>query len=276
MSRRSLLRVRRARLFPLPETRIEKRLMGDTVTKSIRERRRVALQFALLIFLGTLLASTCRRVRFWRWMGWPGAARRLYSGACLTLGLGVWGAMAAQEVLLLRAGLLTWRTGLPLHLCSFMGLLTLPMLLTGRPLLRNLSFYLGLPGAGLALLFPSIIRTPWPGLTALMFYLLHVLLVLAPFLPISQGWRPRPVGALAALGVLMLLGLCVMGVNQITGGNYLFLAGPVSGTPLTALARWGLDVYRALLLLLCAAALGVEALLVHMARRYGERLRGIR
>ena len=103
-----------------------------------------------------------RRMVFFRCQGYPGAARRLYRRAAWALGLLCLLAMLAQELMLLLSHQLSWRTGLPLHLCSAMGVLMLPTLLTGNESLRHAALYLGVPGALAALLFPAVLSTPWP------------------------------------------------------------------------------------------------------------------
>lgn len=110
----------------------------------------------------------------------------------------------------------------------------------------------------MAVLFPSVLATPWPEATALAFHTMHCLVFLAPLLPLGLGRRPAPQGALHAGGILLLMGLCVMGVNAVLGSNYLFLGGPVPGTPLEAMARHGLTVYRLMLAGLCLLLLTAE------------------
>lgn len=195
----------------------------------------------------------------------------LYRLTAVILGGGIWLAMAAQEVILARAGQLTWATALPLHLCSLMGLMALPALLTRRGGLLHALFYVGAPGAMLALLFPAIADTPWPGWTAFFFHTMHAALVCAPLLPLLMGWKPRPEGALQAWLFLLAAGGVAMAVNTITGGNYLFLAGPAAGTPLVLLNQWGGTVYRLLLALLAAAVLAVEGMLTGLGMRLRQR-----
>ena len=184
--------------------------------------------------------------------------------------------MAVQEGVLLLAGMLTWQTGLPLHLCSMMGVLTLPMLLSGRRFLWHLSLYLGLPGAALALLFPAVLVTPWPFVTELSFFILHAGLVLAPLLPLCLGKRPMPWGAAAAGGFLAAAGLAVMAINERLGSNYLFVSWAIPGTPLEWLARWGMAGYRALLAALCGALLAAEAAGVRLMGRRAQKNNGYR
>ena len=105
------------------------------------------MQWALLTVLGAVTGLGMRRIVLWRRCGVLPAARRLYLALSLFLGGGAYLAMAVQETVLLLSGQLTWRNALPLHLCSVMGLFTLPMLLSRRRLLWHLSLYLGLPGA---------------------------------------------------------------------------------------------------------------------------------
>lgn len=225
------------------------------------------MQVLLLTLLGPAVILAVRRMAFLRRCGCPLPARRLYRRASWSLGAGLLSAMALQELLLLGAGQLTWRSGLPLHLCSLMGLLTLPMLLAERPLLWHLSLYAGMPGALLALLFPAVAQTPWPRLTALAFHLMHTLLLLAPLLPLGLGRRPEPRGALHAWGLLLLLALPIMAVNRLLGSNYLFLAFPVPGTPLTALAR-GPVPYPLALLMLSALVLSAEGGVIALISRH--------
>jgi len=220
------------------------------------------MQYALLIVMGTALGMTMRRIVFWRGCGYYKTARRLYLRAAWMLGGAAYAAMAVQELILLLCGKLSWRTGLPLHLCSAMGLLTLPMLLTGRRLLWHWSLFLGLPGALMAILFPSILSTPWPQVTTLAFHTLHCAVALSPLLPLALGQRPSPWGAASSIVFLLVFACVALGVNALTGGNYLFLNLPAAGTPLSIMAQGGLTAYRVALAAVCAAVLAAEAALV--------------
>ena len=225
------------------------------------------MQLALLCVTGAALFAVMRRIVFLRGCGCPAPARRLYMRAAWCLGITAYAAMAAQELILLLDGRLRWSNALPLHLCSLMGLLTLPMLLTRRRMLWHWSLFLGIPGAALALLFPSILETSMPEVTALAFHLLHCTVLLAPLLPLSLGMRPRPSGAVCSMLFLLVLGFIDLGVNTLTGGNYLFLEAPASGTPLAWMACRGVAAYRLMLAGAALLVLGAEALVVWLARR---------
>lgn len=229
------------------------------------------MQWMVLAVMSVPVALAMKRVRRLRASGNGRQARRLYRRAAWGLGLTVWGAMAVQEGVLLAAGMLNWRTGLPLHLCSMMGVLALPMLVSGRRFLWHLSLYLGLPGAALAMLFPAVLPTPWPLLTKLSFFVLHAGLILAPLLPLGLGRRPSPWGAVASGGFLLAAGLTVMAVNARLGSNYLFVSWAVPGTPLEWLSRWGMAGYRLLLAGLCAALLAAEGAGVRVLGRLAEK-----
>lgn len=225
---------------------------------------------AILTLLTVLLPllSVCRRLRVS-----PGDGR-LYRQAAGFLGGGILACMAAQELLLLLSGQLTWASALPLHLCSLMGLLALPALRMRDETLLHALLFAGMPGAALALVFPAVADTPWPRLTAFFFCLMHAGLVCAPLLALAGGWRPEPRGVWRAEGFLFLAALAAMAANALTGGNYLFLAGPVAGTPLVFLSRWGLSAYRLLLALLAFLLLTGEAgLLLLLTRKSRRRTR---
>lgn len=219
------------------------------------------MQAAMLVMLGALAGYEMRRMTFLRRCGYPRAALRRYKRLSLMLGLTIWGAMLCQEAVLLLSGSLHWQTGLPLHLCSLAGVLTLPMLLTGSSVLWHFALCLGLPGAVLALIYPAIPQTAHPMLARASFCLLHAGLVIAPMLPFALGRRPTLRGAGEAWLALMVLGAAAMAVNGLLGSNYLFLRAPVPGTPLEWLARGGLGRYRLRLASASALLLLVEGLL---------------
>ena len=215
------------------------------------------MQFLLLGVLGAATGMVMRRIVLLRRCGVAPAARRIYLRAAWLLGGSCYVAMAVQELILLAAGQLTWRNALPLHLCSLMGLLTLPMLLTRRRLWWSVCLFLGIPGALMALLFPAVLDTPWPRLTQASFHLMHCCVLLAPLLPLSLGLRPRTTDA-AAAGAFLLLTACVAaGVNALTGGNYLFLRQ----APIAWMNRWGTGAWQGFIALAAAGVLAAEALL---------------
>ena len=231
------------------------------------------MQYAILIVAGTAVGMLLRRMVFLRRCGCLIPAKRLYRRGAYALGGLIWAAMLTQEIILLAAGLLNWRTGLPLHLCSLTGLITLPALAWENRTLWQMTVYLGMPGALMALLFPSVVETPWPQLTALAFHTMHALVFLAPLLPLGLGWRPDVSGALRSWLAMVVLGLAVLAVNALIGSNYLFLGWPVEGTPLTRLATRGLTGYRLALAGIGTGVIALEGLAVWLAGRWGRNVK---
>lgn len=223
------------------------------------------MQYALLVMLGAALGLGMRRIVLWRRCGYGQAARRLYLTCAWLLGGGAYAAMAVQEAVLALSGQLTWRNALPLHLCSAMGLLSLPMLLSRKRLLWHASLYLGLPGALMALLFPAVLPTPWLRLTELAFHAMHCCVLLSPLLPLSLGQRPEPRGAAWALLVLLLLSCLALTANALTGGNYFFL----NGSPIPWMNQWGLTAWRVMLAGSALAVVAAEAFIVFLLQQKG-------
>lgn len=216
------------------------------------------VQYIILALLLSLTGTACRGIR---------REPRLYRLCAILLSAVILLAMAVQEIVLLHSGLLSWATGLPLHLCSLLGVLTPAMLLTRSRTMRSAALFLGIPGASLALIFPAVLATPCPRLTALAFHTLHAGLICAPLLPMAEGWKPRPADALRAGGFLLGAAGAAMIVNPLSGGNYLFLAYPIAGTPLAGLGQWGMGMYRLLLGLLAGAVLALGATIAGAAGR---------
>ncbi|MBE5768945.1 MAG: hypothetical protein E7333_05055 [Clostridiales bacterium] len=225
-------------------------------------------QFALLTAMAAAVGMTMRRISSLRKTGREQAAGRLYRRASLMLGLGAWAALVVQEGVLAYSGLMNWRTALPLHLCSVMGLLTLPMLLARSPFLWHSALLLGLPGGLAALIFPAMLTTSAPFVTALGFHWLHATLAVAPLMPFALGRRPSRACVWHAWTLLIALGCLCLVANHLTGGNYLFLSVPVAGTPLEALAQGGLRAYRLSLMALAGVLLIAQGFVCRRIWRY--------
>lgn len=213
------------------------------------------MRWAMLALMLTLTTVAARQTARWRARGDSARALRCYRRGAWGLGLTVLCAMLVQETVLLAAGALDLRTGLPLHLCSAMGVCCLPMLLSRRRWLWHAALYLGAPGALAALVFPAVLPTPWPCVTEGAFFLMHAALAAAPILPLGLGLRPEARGAWHAAGFLAGLAAAAAAVNEVTGANYLFL----NGLPLEAVRTLPLGLQRAGVAALAALILAAEA-----------------
>lgn len=156
----------------------------------------------------------------------------------LVLSVGLFVSMATQLWLLHEVGKLTVNTAVPLHLCSMMAVISIPMLLLGSQRLYAFSLLLGAPCALLALLFPAIADCARPQVMAAAFFRLHVLILCAPLSLYLRGFplslNPRPI-LLYATAYMALVSL----FNALFNTNYLFLRLAPAGTPLEWLARQG-------------------------------------
>ena len=165
---------------------------------------------------------------------WPG--RRLHTAAMLTAGLAV--SMAGQMFLLWQDGLLSLQTGLPLHICGMMAVLSIPLVWLKPGWLYGFSLYLGMPCAALALVFPAVIASSRPLLMAAHFDRLHGLILACGLFVMAQE-KPLPRSGAPAF----LLGsgylLFVWRINSAIGSNYLFLRAAPRGTPLEWLVARG-------------------------------------
>ena len=189
------------------------------------------MQWLQFLFWGalTLWASRDpRRARIWAYV--------LCAGLLIS--------MATQMWLLWEIGQFSVSTAVPLHLCSIMGVLSIPMLLTRSKILYAAALLLGAPCALLALLFPAIAESARPQLMASSFFRLHVLIFWAPVLLMLRGFPlsldPRPV-LLAGVGYMALVAL----FNLLFHTNYLFLRLAPAGTPLEWMAEGGPVAYVA-------------------------------
>ncbi len=218
------------------------------------------MSLAVFLLWAVPMAFIIRRIRFWRRVGQHRHAKRWQINASLAVSALVPLCMATQIFLLWKMGLAGVGTVLPLHLCSFVGVLTPFMLLTRSVGLLEFTLFLGVPGAIAAVIFPAVMPSPWPILMQGAFFSLHALIALAPFLRMANGDRPRPM----ALGRVFLWGnvllLLVMGVNAIFKTNYFFLRNAPTGTPLYLMQSMGQAAYIATLEIAALAMLKLETM----------------
>jgi hypothetical integral membrane protein (TIGR02206 family) len=218
------------------------------------------MSLAVFVVWAVPMLLVIRRIRFWHKVGERRHAKQLQMAASLTVSALVPLCMATQIFLLWKMGLAGLGTVLPLHLCSFMGILTPFMLLTRSAGLLEFTMYLGVPGALAALIFPAVMPSPWPLIMEGAFFSMHALIALAPYLRMANGARPRPL----ALGRVFLWGnillLLVMGFNAIFKTNYFFLRNAPTGTPLYILQNMGQAVYISTLEIAALVLLKLETL----------------
>lgn len=149
-----------------------------------------------------------------------------------------------------------WREAIPLHLCSLSALAALILSVGPRAPLLDFLWYLGMPGALLALLFPAPAVSRWQTLLNLSYFSTHALILLLPAWAICMGERPRAGRTLPMMAALQIIALAAGTANHLLGTDFLFLAAPPAGTPLEAVFARGYGIYllflEAMMLALCS------------------------
>ena len=175
--------------------------------------------------------------------------KALRRGMALTLAV----SMGTTAVLLALEG--RWREAIPLHLCSVSALCAVALALRPRQATLYFLWYLGMPGAALALVFPAPAVSRWQGLMSAAYGITHAMILIIPGMLMARGMRPRRGRTPAMLLALHALALPAWGINRLLGTDFLFLMAPPAGTPLEAVFGWGYAPYllalEAMMIALC-------------------------
>ena len=181
-------------------------------------------------------------------------------GALLCVSLG------ATLALLLLEG--RWREAIPLHLCSLSALSAIWLAFFPRQALLDFLWYLGMPGAALALLFPAPAVSRLQALLDASYVVTHALILVIPAVRMACGMRPQRGRSLAMMGTLLVIAAVAGAVNRMLGTDFLFLAAPPAGTPLEAVFDAGYAIYLAFLFsMMLALCLTMDALAGGWKRR---------
>ena len=157
---------------------------------------------------------------------------------CTALGVGI----AANEI-----AWWIWRysregiraTNLPLQLCDAAVWVSVFACLTRARWLGEFCYFVGIAGAGMALITPDL-WAPWPQWPSVYFFLAHGGVVVAAILMAFSGvvrFEPQSVWRPFAL----LLGFAVIAgsVDALTGANYMYLREkPKGGSLLDVMGPW--------------------------------------
>lgn len=171
--------------------------------------------------------------------------------------------MSVTEVLLLIQG--RWREAIPLHLCSLSAIIAAVLALKKRQFLLNFLWYLGMPGAALALVFPAPASSICQGLFNVSYAVTHGLILAIPCGRIALGMRPQTGQTVRMTLTLLGIAVPVYGVNRLLGTDFLFLSAPPAGTPLEIVFYLGYPVYlMALFALMLLCCMGMDRLAKHV------------
>ncbi len=143
-----------------------------------------------------------------------------------------------KHVLLLACG--AWLPKyLPLHLCSMN--IFVALIHEHRPgcLTQELLYATCLPGAVLALLFPTWLSLPACSFMSLHSFSVHGLLAAYPAVLLAEGsLRPNARNLRYVLCLYAALCPMIYCLNRLLGTNFLFLNRAAAGTPLALFARF--------------------------------------
>lgn len=133
---------------------------------------------------------------------------------------------------LLLSGSYDVKQHLPIHLCGILIWLMPLWWITKNEFLANFTYYAGLFGALMALLF-NYNRAPWFNIQTFQTFLVHSTIFVIPlFNVLYLGFRPTRKYFTRCVLLLMAIATVLYGVNLALGSNYLFLMRSVAKSPL--------------------------------------------
>lgn len=185
-------------------------------------------------------------------MGRIKKARLLMAGALAASMLVTW-------IILMLEG--RGKEALPLHLCGLSALCAVYLAMHPRTVLLDCLWYLGMPGALLALLFPAPAVSRYQIAMNVSYSVTHLLILLIPGFLTAVGISPRKGRAAQMFFLLNAVALPIAAVNRWLNTDFLFLSAPPAGTPLECIFSFGYPVYLiSLQLLMLICCMGMEKL----------------
>ncbi|HLJ17073.1 MAG TPA: TIGR02206 family membrane protein [Bryobacteraceae bacterium] len=132
-------------------------------------------------------------------------------------------------------------TNLPLQLCDVAVWGTVIACLTLKPAAVEFAYFVGLAGAGMALLTPDL-WSPWPSYPAIYFFVAHGGIVTGcSALVFGRIARLRPNAVWRAFGLLLAYAALIAVFDAVFGTNYVYLCRkPRNASLLDALGPWPL------------------------------------
>jgi hypothetical integral membrane protein (TIGR02206 family) len=171
---------------------------------------------ALLIFvIGVLLLYLLRN-----WLKGERRSKVVRYGLALVLVL----SEVSLNVWYVAEGVYRVKDTLPLELCSISLYFCVFMLLFRSRFLFQIVYFTGIGGALQALLTP-VLGYPFPHYRFIEFFIAHITIIIAVlFMVWVEGYRPTLKSIAITMGFLNVMLVIIVGVNYLTGGNYMFLA----------------------------------------------------
>ncbi len=122
---------------------------------------------------------------------------------------------------------------LPFHLCGINVLLIGFDLIKQTKTVRNFLYYLGIPGAMLALLFPNWTVLPCLNFSHIHSFVIHMALVIYPLVLVTSGDVKPDIKTMPKC-ILLLIGMAIpiYFLNLLWDTNFMFLMDAETGNPL--------------------------------------------
>lgn len=137
----------------------------------------------------------------------------------------------------------------PFHLCGINILLIAFDLIKQTSTVRNFLYYIGIPGAMLALLFPNWTVLPCMNFFHIHSFTIHALLVMYPVVLVTSGdIKPTIKDMPKCIALLVGMAIPIYFINLIFDTNFMFLMNPETGNPLGLFEKylgshlWGFPV----------------------------------
>ncbi len=138
---------------------------------------------------------------------------------------------------------------LPFHLCGISILLIAFDIIKQTKTVRQFLYYIGIPGAMLALLFPNWTVLPCMNFFHIHSFVIHALIVMYPMLLVTSG-EVKPDIKTMPKCILLLVGMAIpiYFINLIFDTNFMFLMSPDKGNPLELFEKllgshlWGFPI----------------------------------
>ena len=153
-----------------------------------------------------------------------------------------------KNVIVAAVGEFSWGY-LPFHLCGINILLIAFDVIKQTKVVRCFLYYIGLPGAALALLFPNWTTQPVWNFFHLHSFTIHIFIVMYPLLLVTAGQVETSLkAAFKSIILLVALAIPVYGLNLLWDTNFMFLMRPDSGNPLEMFEKllgshlWGFPI----------------------------------
>jgi hypothetical integral membrane protein (TIGR02206 family) len=129
---------------------------------------------------------------------------------------------------------------LPLHACSISIWGSIYILLMRDRRLYEIIFFIGIAGAGAALITPSAGEYGLPHYRAFQTLISHGMVVIAMvYMTVIEGFRPHWSSVWKTMLAINLFMFFVTGINYLVGSNYMYtLQKPATTSPLDAMGPW--------------------------------------